>query len=193
MLDVLRTAAAKPPVQTSRHGKANPLPPHFPEAARSATHVFVRRDKAAKEQLRPAADGPFPIVRRLGDTRLLLRVGHFADGRPRHEEVHWSRCAIAHITPDQPDAVRVPLGRRPKSQLNPRATSFIPAKPSPQVVSSEAQPLSQSLQAPSSSRPTRPTYAQVVSSGLQPHSRSMPAQASSRPTRSRRQPDRLTY
>ena len=181
MLDILRTAAAKPPVPTSRHGKANPPPPHFPEAARSATHVLVRRDKAAKQQLHPTADGPFPIVRRLGDTRLLLRVGHFADGRPRHEEVHWSRCAIAHIEPDQPDAVRVPLGRRPKIQLNPRATSFIPARPTPQVNHGPAM------------APGSPSYAQVVSSGPQPHSQSVQAPASSRPTRTRRQPDRLIY
>jgi hypothetical protein len=181
MLGVLRTAAAKPPVPTSRHGKANPPAPYFPEAAKTATHVFVRRNKAAKEQLRPVADGPFPIVRRLGDTRLQLLVGHFADGRPRHEEVHWSRCSIAHRKPDQPDAVRVPLGRRPKKQLNPQATSFIPAKPSPQSNLGPAM------------APGSPSYAQVVSSGPQAHSPPSQAPASSKPTRTRRQPDRLTY
>ena len=185
MLDVLRTAAAKPPVPTSRHSKNDRPAPHFPAEAHTATHVFVRRHKSTKQQLQPTADGPFPIVRRLGDTRLQIKVGNYASGQPRFEEVHWSRCAVAHAEPQQQDAVRVPLGRKPKQQLNPDATSFIPAKPSS---SATAQTGQQPALSPAMAAGKR-TYAQVVSSGSQ---QAQP-QTPSRPQRERKQPDRLNY
>ena len=159
MLDVLRTAAAKPPVPTSRHSKGDRPAPHFPAEAHTATHVFVRRHKSTKQQLQPTADGPFPIVRRLGDTRLQIQVGHYASGQPRFEEVHWNRCAVAHTEPQQQDAVRVPLGRKPKQQLNPDATSFIPAKPSSSAPTTTGQ---QPALGPATATGKR-TYAQVVS------------------------------
>jgi hypothetical protein len=196
MLGVLRTAAARPPVPTSRHSGVDKPAPYFPAEAHTATHVFVRRDKSTKQQLRPAADGPFPIVRRLGDTRLQIQVGHYASGQPRYEEVHWSRCAVAHTEPQQQDAVRVPLGRKPKKQLNPDATSFVPAKPRSSVPTKTGQ---QPTRGPAKAT-GKLTYAQVVASGsqqVQPKTSSSQQQVqhktSSRPQREKRQPDRLTY
>ena len=61
ILESVRTKAARPPVQPSQH---RTVPVNFPEKARSATHVYVKRGK--KAPLGPAFDGPLEITERLG-------------------------------------------------------------------------------------------------------------------------------
>ena len=54
MLQSLQTLAAKPPVTTSRHGKVDPPAPYFPEAAKTATHVFIRRSNFGRWHMAPS-------------------------------------------------------------------------------------------------------------------------------------------
>ena len=60
-----------------------------------------------------------------------VKVGSFADGRPRLSVFHWSSCKIAHLREDFVEASRPNLGRRPdpttiETRLKPDASNHDP-------------------------------------------------------------------
>ena len=111
LLTRLRQNAARPPVQTSHHGKRAT---YLPASVESATAVYVRRGKSST--LGPTSDGPFQILERVGTSCLKLHVGSYADGSPRTELQHWENCTPAYIAKDSEMASRPTLGRKPEPQ-----------------------------------------------------------------------------
>ena len=106
LLRGLKVKASRPAVQTTHDGDRRV---HYPHLS-AATHVYVRRGKTSP--LGPVFDGPFPILERQGTSCIKIQVGLFANGTPRTECQHWQNCKVAVVSPDKPDAVRMPLGRK---------------------------------------------------------------------------------
>ena len=120
LLQNLRTNAAKQPIPTSHNSK---ITPYFPEAARVATRVMMKRGKPT--QLGDIYEGPFPIIQRIGESCLKIRTGNWANGNPRHELTHWNSCYPVPLTAELADAHKAIRGR--KKILDPDAPSFVPA------------------------------------------------------------------
>ena len=105
----LQMNASREPVQTNHHRE---VPTYWPASAANATHVYLRKHKPTP--LGGQYDGPLPIIERIGDSCLKLRVGYFANGEPRHVVAHWNNCKPAVVEPGSPDGQRAPLGRPPR-------------------------------------------------------------------------------
>ena len=118
LLDRLRTNAATPPVQTAHHSE---ITPYFPESAKVATHVMVKKGKPTP--LGAIYDGPYEIVQRIGKSCLKVRVGNWANGQPRHELTHWNNAYPVPVDADIPAAEKVRRGRKP---LDANAPTFLP-------------------------------------------------------------------
>ena len=129
MLQGLRQNASRPAIQTTHDG--NP-PSHSPDLTETS-HFYVRRGKTVP--LGPVYDGPFPVLKRLGDSCVKLGVGTFADGTPRTELQHLGNCKPAYTMPGTTDARRPALGRKalPKTRTitpaNPVENTITPATP----------------------------------------------------------------
>ena len=102
-------AINRPPAQTALHKKTNI---YMPPSTQTCTHVWTQRAK--RGPLDPAYDGPYPIIERLGDTSLKIRVGWLNNGKPREEIRHWRSCQPVPYTPEE-SAERPALGRPRKS------------------------------------------------------------------------------
>jgi len=113
LLEGLRRNAAQPAVPMSSHRdhKVN-----LPDKS-AITHVRVRRAKPGV--LGHTWAGPFQITEYLGDTCVKLRVGSFADGRPRYEVQHWDNLKPAVTTEATPMGHRPTLGRKPSDVTEP--------------------------------------------------------------------------
>ena len=109
LVDVLRMKADRPPVQTAHHRQ---VPEYWPASAAKATHVFLKKGKLTP--LGATFEGPFEIVRKIGDSCMEVKVGLFRSGHPRIITAHWNNVRPAVLKPGTPLASRVPLGR-PKS------------------------------------------------------------------------------
>ena len=120
LLDKLRTNAATPPVQTAHHSI---ITPYFPESAKNATRVMVKKGKPTK--LGEIYEGPFPIVQRIGQSCLKIKVGNWSSGAPRHELTHWNQCYPVPITAEIEDAQKAKRGRK----LNANAAPFVRRSP----------------------------------------------------------------
>ena len=105
----LQMNASREPVQTSHHRE---VPTYWPTSAANATHVYLRKHKPTP--LGGHYDGPLPIIERIGDSCLKLRVGYYANGEPRHVVAHWNNCKPGVVEPGSPDGQRAPLGRPPR-------------------------------------------------------------------------------
>ena len=77
-----------------------------------ATHVWVRKGKVTP--LGPRFHGPYPITAKHGTSCIEVRVGHYANGAPRHELHHWRNVKIVPFENEPYDATRQPLGRPPR-------------------------------------------------------------------------------
>ena len=111
MLEGLRKHAAKPAIQTAHH---RDIKTNMPPDVSSATHVYIRRGKTPP--LGHNYDGPFEIEDRLSDSTIQVRVGSFADGRPRYEKHHWSNCKVA-VTTSEVTATKPNKGRKPSKKM----------------------------------------------------------------------------
>ena len=109
--------ADRPAAPTALHKS---VPVYMPSDVDTADHVYVKRAKTSP--LSPKADGPFPILKRIGKSSLEVQVGTYKNGQPRTEVHHWRNCQ-PYKAECQTPAVRPTLGRKP---LNPGATSFVP-------------------------------------------------------------------
>ena len=108
LLESLRQRAAQPATQTSSHG----IPPvNVPTNLDQVSHVRIKRHKL--NPLQHAYEGPFPIIERVGKACIRVRVGSYADGRPRTELHHWENAKPAVLSPSTVVAERGPLGRKP--------------------------------------------------------------------------------
>ena len=109
LLERLRTNARRPPAQTTI--RRNPQV-YYPPTTATATHIYLKKHKT--NPLSPIKDGPYPIVERLGKSALKIKVGEYKNGTDRTEIHHWRNCT-PYIAPDNcQDAVKAPLGRKPK-------------------------------------------------------------------------------
>ena len=98
-----------PPQPTVLH---KDIKPYMPSQCLTATHVYTK--KAKKTPLSPISDGPYEIVKRIGKSCLEIKVGEYKNGTDRTEIHHWRNCT-PYIAPDNcQDAVKAPLGRKPK-------------------------------------------------------------------------------
>ena len=118
LLDKLRTNAAQPARPTAHHSTP---PVYMPEEALTCTHVYVLKGKPAP--LGPLYEGPFEIKQRIGKSSLIIHVGNWATGQPRHELQHWNNC-IPYTAGNAKSAVKTTRGRKP---LNPQAQKFEPS------------------------------------------------------------------
>ena len=100
---------------------APPLRPvHMPDNLKHVTHVRIKRSKPGP--LGHQYEGPFEIVRRLGNTRLELRVGSKANGDPRYEVWNWEDCkpAVLDERLPPPTVERTRRGRKPTTPGKPK-------------------------------------------------------------------------
>ena len=118
LLHHLRTNASKPPVPTGHH---QIIQPYMPEETETATHVYMKIGKP--RPLGPLWEGPYRIIQRIGKSCLKVMVGHWSNGKPRHELTHWNNCF-----PAPPDAsFDGQKAKRGRKKLNANAPSFIPS------------------------------------------------------------------
>ena len=59
-------------------------------------------------------DGPFEIVERMGSSCVKVRVGSYANGKPRLEVQHWSNCKPAVLAQGAQEGQKVARGRKKK-------------------------------------------------------------------------------
>ena len=99
------------------------------------THVYVKVDDP--RGLNPRFQGPFPVISRPSRSQVEVKVGSYADGRPRLSIFHWSSCKIANLREDFKEASRPNLGRRPDP---PTVTAQLkPIAPSPVAVNNQEE------------------------------------------------------
>ena len=108
LLEALRQQAAQPAHQTSNHGSTTV---HTPHNLHNVTHVRIKRHKT--HPLQHTYEGPFEIIEHIGKSCIRVRVGSFADGRPRYETHHWQNAKPAMLAPEDKLGERKPLGRKP--------------------------------------------------------------------------------
>ena len=109
LLADLRSNADRPPIQTSSHRQP---PVYMPDIVNKATHVRIKRAKPGV--LGHSWDGPFPIIERVGETCLKLRVGYTINNTPRYELHHWENCRPCHDI--NPTTVEKPRRGRPSKK-----------------------------------------------------------------------------
>ena len=110
LLTRVKTNARRPPAAT----RAPQKPAAMPASAEAANHVYVRRAKVTP--LSPRADGPYPILERLGKSRLMVKTGEFVSGNPKTEVVHWRNCTPLDLPSSATPGERPKLGRPKKQQ-----------------------------------------------------------------------------
>ena len=120
LLEGVKANANQPAIPMSKHRQP---PVNMPDLSK-VTHVRVERAKPGP--LGHAWAGPFKIVERVGQACIRLKVGNFADGRPKYELQHWVNCKPCPPGPNIKEAQRPLPGRKP---LNPEAKEFRPAAP----------------------------------------------------------------
>ena len=120
VLEGLRKKAAQPPPPMTASGQ-NEV--YMPPSTDSAEYVFVKRGKPGN--LGKQYDGPFKIIKQLGNTSIKIRVGSNVKGEPRFENQHWSNCKVAALPEGMQPATKPRPGRKP---LNPQATTFRPSE-----------------------------------------------------------------
>ena len=118
ILDKVKANVDRPKPQTSLN--RNPKV-YQPKSMQTCTHVYTKVPKPTP--LGPKWLGPYPILKRLGDSSLQIQTGHFVNGKPRSEVRHWNTCHPYTPNDTIPDAERPRLGRKP---LNRAAKSFQP-------------------------------------------------------------------
>ena len=106
LLDELYKMAAKPALQTST--VSNPIDTAFTDKAK---RVYVKLDNPTG--LSGPFEGPFPIISRPSRSQVQVKIGSYADGRPRLQTYNWDSCKISNDRPGQEDGTRSALGRRP--------------------------------------------------------------------------------
>ena len=79
-------------------------------------NIYLRNAK--KSPLGATFEGPYPIIKRLGDSCLQVQVGLFADGTPRYDTVHWNNAQPAVMRAGTKSANRPKLGRPKKNAAN---------------------------------------------------------------------------
>ena len=115
ILEKVKDVTNRPPAQTRPSTDST----YFPPAAEQATHVYVRRPKSKTGPLTPISDGPFPILERLGNSSLKIKVGEYKSKAPRTETVHWRNCVPAILDANTKPAERPKLGRKPRVLASP--------------------------------------------------------------------------
>ena len=115
LLEGLRRNAAQPAIPMSAHRVPSTNQPDLSKV----THVRVKRAKPGP--LGHAYAGPFKIEERLGNSCVKIRVGSYADGRPKFEIQHWENLKPSVLGEDTVEGKRTPPGRKP---LNPAAQEF---------------------------------------------------------------------
>ena len=108
LLEELYKLSSKPPVPTST--VVNPIDLSWTKRAK---HVYVKVDEPSS--LSPRFEGPYAIVSRPSRSTIEVRIGSYADGRPRLQIYNWNSCKIAHLRDDALEGQRPKLGRKPKS------------------------------------------------------------------------------
>ena len=108
LLKTVMDNITRPPAQTALHKQTKI---YMPPATKTCTHVWAKKQK--RKPLDPVYDGPWKILERMGDSSLKLKVGHYADGRPRTEIRHWRSCQPVQAE-EIPDVSRPALGRPQK-------------------------------------------------------------------------------
>ena len=105
----LQANADREPIPTSHH--RNPAV-NIPKDLDKATHVRTKIHKTGT--LGHSYDGPFRILRRLGETCVEVLVGHKVDETPRTEVHHWNNVKVAVWDEDQKEATKPSRGRKRK-------------------------------------------------------------------------------
>ena len=107
LVEELYKMNARPAMQTS--ATVNPIDISYTE---KATHVYIKKETHLG--LTPLFEGPYKIISRPSRSQIEVRVGSFADGRPRLQIYNWSQAKIAHLRSDNVEASRPNLGRKPR-------------------------------------------------------------------------------
>ena len=115
LLRKLQQKVAKEPAQTQHHRQ---MPTYWPSSAAKATHVYILKGKPSP--LGPITDGPYPIIQRLGDSCLQVRLGYTPGGEERLSTVHWNNCRPTVALPGAPEAQAPKRGRPSKKDLEAR-------------------------------------------------------------------------
>ena len=123
--------SAKPALPTS--SVVNPIDVSFTD---KATHVYVKVENPTG--LSGRFEGPYEITSRPSRSQVQLRIGSYANGTPRLQTYSWQSCKIAHLRPDQPEASRPALGRKPKSSSKGAPSSTTTTSKTSRSSSSEA-------------------------------------------------------
>ena len=109
LLTRVKANANRPPAPT----RAPQSTTYFPQSAVDATHIYTKRAKCTP--LGPKADGPYPILQKLGKSCLQIKTGEYKSGSPRTEIVHWRNC-IPFTPPEGTEEAHRPTLGRPKSK-----------------------------------------------------------------------------
>ena len=112
LLEELYKLDSRPALQTSSN--VSPIDIAFTDRA---THVYVKNEN--QQGLQPKFSGPYIITSRPSRSQVEVRVGSFADGRPRLQKFHWSHCKIAHLREDAQAVERQGPGRPRSSKPDP--------------------------------------------------------------------------
>ena len=108
LLEELYKLSARPPVPTST--VVDPI-----DLSHTAKAKFVYVKVEDPSGLSPRFEGPYEIISRPSRSTISVRIGSFADGRPRVQEYNWNTCKIAHLRDDAVVGSRPKLGRPSKS------------------------------------------------------------------------------
>ena len=118
LLEELYKLSARPALQTS--ATVQPFDISYTE---KATHVYVKVDNP--QGLNSRFEGPYQIISRPSRSTIEVRIGSFADGRPRLQTYSWASCKIAHLRPDATLGQRPKLGRPSASSEVPNSTEVV--------------------------------------------------------------------
>ena len=141
LLDQLYSMADRPPVQTSSPVIVNNI-----DHTLTATHIYVKR--AEPLSLEPIFEGPFKITRRPSRSQIEVKIGCYADGRPRLLTFNWSSCKIANMRDGATAGSRPSLGRPKKQPPPPSSDGQLTSAPEP-----PSSPAKQASQQPAESLP----------------------------------------
>ena len=145
----------------------------------NATHVYVAVDEP--RGLAPRFEGPFEVISRPSRSQVEIRIGSFANGRPRLATYHWKSCKIAHLREGFVVGSRPNLGRRPNPPTEP--TSPVSGSSSSSVGDSKSSAQESDVSSPSQkggnfenelspeptpAEPTDPVYYETLG-GKKPH------------------------
>ena len=105
-----------PAVQPSSHKPPERPLPGLPEGI---THVYTKQHKAIG--LQPPYAGPFPLVERLSNSTIKIKVGHRVNGDPIYEVRHLNDIKLSHPDSNVTNATRPKRGR-PSAMSDPSPT-----------------------------------------------------------------------